>query len=152
MVYNDVQDNFHAASVSSINKVLKIDIFTLVAFIHGAEVKCVVAMVVIAGSVSNNRSNPNSGKAECFDVIQFFNKSFEISSPSRVSLVSLHIVPALPVVARVAIIEASGHYKIDCFVTEICAVAYKSRRIHVQDCKHKQYAQQRCENFFHDVG
>ena len=132
MVYNDVQDNFHAASVSSINKVLKIDIFALVAFIHGAEVKCVVAMVVIAGSVSNNRSNPNSGKAECFDVIQFFNKSFEISSPSRVSLVSLHIVPALPVVAWVAIIKTGGNNKIYAFIAEVGPASHEAiRRI---DC------------------
>ena len=127
MVQHDVKDDFHTARVGSVNQVLEEDVLRLcvclVAAVHFGEVACVVAVVVVAGSVLHDWGNPDSGEAEGFDVVETFDDTFEVATPSRVAHVVLLRVPTLGVVRWVAVVETGGHEEIDTLVTEVRAAA-----------------------------
>ena len=69
VVQHNIQDNLHTALVRFINHLLETYPFRLVAVIHLRKVMCMVAVVVITRCIFYDRCNPNSGKAESFDVI-----------------------------------------------------------------------------------
>ena len=83
-------------------------------------------MVVVTRSIFDNWSNPYCSETEGFNIIEFFDKAFEISTPSRVAFICCLVVPALSVVRRVTIVETSSHDKIDGFVAEISSITNKS--------------------------
>ena len=128
MVEHDVEDDFHAARVRCVNQVLEQHIFAvgvcLVAAIHLGEVACVVAVVVVARSVLHDGRNPDCGEAQCLDVVQTLNHALEVAAPLGVAFVArLHSIPAVYVVARIAIVKTGGHEEIDTLVTEVRAAA-----------------------------
>ena len=58
VVDDDVEDDLHAAIVSSIDEVLEAAVVALVALVDTAEVHSVVAMVVKARAILHDGSNP----------------------------------------------------------------------------------------------
>ena len=57
-----------------------------------------IAMIVVARSVFNHRSNPYGGKPESFDVVELLDKSLEVATPAGVAVVIRLSVPTLHVV------------------------------------------------------
>ena len=83
-----------------------------------------VAVVIVAGAVLNYRCDPNSGEAERLDVVKLVDKALEVASPSRVGIrvVSLCVIPAVYVVACVAVVESRCDNEVDGVLTHICAL------------------------------
>ena len=121
VVEHDVENNFHAACMCCIDKVLKLNIFAFVAFVHLGEVQGVITVVVVTRTVGNDRRNPHGRKAQRFDVIEFFDQAFEIAAPSRVAHIVILSIPTLRVVRGIAVVETGSHHKIDGLVAEVGA-------------------------------
>ena len=124
VVPNDILNNLHALFVNRVDQILIISAFALITGIDGAEIKGVIAVVVIARSVGYNRRDPDGGKAERLDVIELVDQTLEVASPSGVGVgvVRFFVVPAVDVVALVAVIETGGDDKVDRILTEIGSV------------------------------
>ena len=98
--------------------------FPNVSVVDFRKVHSMVAMIVKPGSVFNDRRNPYGSKTESLDVVQLVDETFEVAAPFRVVHIK-HSVPTVGVVCRVAIVESSGHGKIDCLVAEIRTIPDK---------------------------
>ena len=124
MLPDNVLDNLHALFVNGVNQILKIKVVALIALIDCGEIHRVVAVVVVARGVGDNGSYPDRGKTECLDVVELFSKALEISAPRGVGIgiARLAVVPAVNIVAAVAVVEAGRHYKIDALLAHIDAV------------------------------
>ena len=83
-----------------------------------------IAVVVVAGSVLDDRSDPDSGKAQCLEVIELVDQALEVAAPCRVAfgIVRLCVVPAVNVVAGVAVIKTGGNDKVNGILTQIGSV------------------------------
>ena len=124
MLENNVLINLHTLLVNGVDKILIIKIVALVTVINRAKVHSVVAMVVVTRGVCNNGSYPDCVKAERLDVVELVGKTLEVAAPSRVGIgvVSVAVVPAVNVVAGVAVIKTGCHYKVECVLARIGAV------------------------------
>ena len=102
------------------------------AVVHTRHIHSMIAMIVISRGILDNRGNPHRSKAKGLDIVEFVYQSLEITSPCRISLIGVLIIPALPVVAWVAIIKTGGNNKIYAFIAEVGPASHEAiRRI---DC------------------
>ena len=138
MLKHDIENEFHSALVHFIDECLesdvcacRISIFRYIPVVDFREVHGMVAVVIEAGSILHNRSDPDGGKAECLDVVEFVDESLEVAAPFGVIDV-VDAIPAVDVVVGVTIIESRGHREIDGFIAEVGAVTHESgsRRSH----------------------
>ena len=114
MLENNVLVNLHTLLVNLVNKVLIGEVRAFITEVYRAEVHSVVAVVVVTRGVCNNGSYPDCVKAERLDVVELVGKTFEVAAPCRVGIgvVSVAVVPAVNVVAGVAVIKTGCHYKV----------------------------------------
>ena len=126
VVEYDVENDFHIAGMHLVNESLERHILAFVAVVNLREIESMVAVVVVARGIFDYGSNPYGSETESFDIVEFFDKTFEIATPSRVAFICRLIVPTLSVVRWVAIVETSGHNGIDGFVTKISSITYES--------------------------
>ena len=119
VIPDNVLDNLHILGVRRVNQVLIGSALTLIADVNSGHVHRMIAVVVIAAAVGNNRRNPDSGKAQCLEVVELVNQALEVAAPCRVGgrVVGGAVVPAVNVVAAVAVIKARGHNKINGILT-----------------------------------
>ena len=115
MVPYNVLNDLHIFIMRCIDKILICEIGGLVTHINSSKVECMVAVVVITGGICYNRGNPNCREAKCLDVIKLIGKTFEISAPCGVfvGVTCLGVIPAMNVVACVAVIETGCDDKVD---------------------------------------
>ena len=128
VVDHNVEYHLHAAGVSCIDEVLELHIVAFETAVHMTHVHSVIAVIVISRCVLDNGRNPYRGEAQSLDIIEFIDKSFEVSAPFGVligNIAGLVSVPAISVVAVVAVIEACGHSKVDSLIAKIGATAHK---------------------------
>jgi hypothetical protein len=87
-----------------------------------------VAVIVISRSILHDGVDPDSGEAECLDIVELVDEALEVTAPARVfgRLLAFLIVSAQHVVAGVTIVETSGEDEVDTLVTEVCAAANKA--------------------------
>ena len=135
MLQHNVKNNLHAAFVHLVDECLECHVsigvrvgLSYVAVVDFREVHGMIAVIVEAGTVLDDRRNPHGGKTESLDVVELVDEAFEVATPFRVVHVK-HSVPAVGVVCRVAVVEAGGNGKIDCLVAEIRAIPYKRRGV-----------------------
>ena len=140
VVEHNVEHDFHSTLVRLVDQGLETHVLALVAMIHLAEIAGVIAVVVEARSVFHHRCHPNGGEPQCLDVVKFFDKPLEVAAPSRVAVHRGWCVPALGIVARVAIIESGSDHEIDTFVAKVGSAAHKSR-LHGSKAKANQCEQ-----------
>ena len=97
------------------------EIVALISRIDLGEVERVIAVVIIAGSVLNDWGDPYSGEAQCLDVVELVGKTLEVAAPCGVGVgvVCLLVIPAVNVVAGVAVIETGGNDEVDGILTHI---------------------------------
>ena len=92
-----------------------------IAVVNSGKIVCVVAVIVITGSVLNNRGDPDGGKAQCLDVIELVDQTFEVASPSRVRIrvLCFGIIDTMFVVVGIAVIETGGEEEVNGFIAEV---------------------------------
>ena len=81
-------------------------------------------MIVVAGGVLYNGSNPNCRKSERLDIIKLVDKALEVAPPSRVGvgIICCFIIPAMHVVAGVAVIKTGCDYKVNRIAAQVGSV------------------------------
>ena len=99
------------------------EVRALVAGVDLRKVEGMVAVVVITGGVLDDRSNPYRGEAQRLDVVELVGKTFEVAAPRGVGIgvVRLLIIPAVNVVAGIAVIETGGDDEVDGVLAHINA-------------------------------
>ena len=120
--YNVLYD-LHTLFMGGGDQILIGEIVALITGIDLTEVERVIAVIIIAGSILYDRGDPYGGEAERLDVIELIGKSLEVAAPRGVGIgvVRLLVIPAVYVVARVAVIETGGDNKVDGVLTHIDA-------------------------------
>jgi hypothetical protein len=78
-----------------------------------------IAVIIITTGIFNNGRNPDRRKSQCFDVIEFFDETFKITSPGGVSLIQAFAIPAMYIVCGVSVVKSSGYYKVDRFIAKV---------------------------------
>jgi len=129
VVDDDVEQDFHAASVGGVDDGLEINVFALISVVHLADVAGVIAVVVVAGGVLHDGRNPNGGESERFDVVHLLDETFEVAAPARVAVVGRLIVPALRIIGGVAIVEAGGDGEVNHLVAKVRAILKRAERL-----------------------
>ena len=125
VVQHHIEQDFHPTRVSLVDKRLERRVATLIAVINAREIARMVTVVIKSRSVLDNRCHPNRRESQSLDVIQFLDQTLEVAAPAGISAVGSARIPALGVVARVAVIEARRDHKIDTLVAKIIAWAHK---------------------------
>ena len=114
MVEYDILYDFQSFCVCGIDKILIRKIIRFISGIHFCKIKRMIPMVIITAAIFYNRCNPDCRKAKRLYVIQFFSKTFKISSPLRIIfIIILCSIPALYIIASVSVIKTCCHNKID---------------------------------------
>ena len=114
--------------MGSVDKVLKFHIFAFKSLVDLAHVQGMISMIVISRCVLNDWSNPNGGETQCLDIVEFFNQALEVATPFGVLIgyvACMIAVPAVGVVARITIVEACSHGKVDGLVAKVGSPAHK---------------------------
>ena len=151
VVYHNVENHLHAAGMCRIYQVLELHVVALQAAVHLAHVHGMVAMIVIARGILHHRSNPYRSKPQRLDVVEFLYQSLEVATPLGVligDIACLVSIPAIGVVATVAVIETRGHGKIDGLVAKVGPATHKGGRSNAlqRRCKQHATAQYSCDN------
>ena len=117
----DVLYDLHALFMSGGDQILIGEIVALVSGVDLREVERVIAMIVIAGRVLDNGRDPYRGEAQRLDVVELIGKTLEVAAPCGVGIgvVRLLVIPAVNIVAGIAVIETGGDDKVDGILTHI---------------------------------
>ena len=146
MLKHDIKDHLDTSLMCLINKILEFYIFlaspflaALIAEIYIGEIHSVIAVIVEAGSVLYDWSDPDSSETKRLDVIKLLDKTGEIATPYRVIILDLILltIPGENVILRIPVIEAGGHREVDCFVTEVCTIVLKTRICKRREWRHR---------------